>query len=109
MERVNGKLVKIFIEGSDKVKHEPLYKAIIEKLEELDISGATVLRGIEGFGVSKELHLDILEVAARKLPIVIEILVLDENKLDQLIKEVSPMIKTGKIAITDNVTVLSFK
>ncbi|WP_297635287.1 DUF190 domain-containing protein [uncultured Clostridium sp.] len=109
MESVNGKLVKIFIEGSDKFKHEPLYKAIIEKLEELNISGATVLRGIEGFGTSKELHLDIFEVAARKLPIVIETLVLSQEKLNELIEGVSPMIKTGKIAITDNVTVLSFK
>lgn len=104
----NAKLVKIFIEGSDKFGHEPLYKAIIEKLEEVGISGATVMRGIEGFGSSKELHLDLLEVMARNLPILIDVLVLDQEKLDKLIEVVSPMMKTGKIAITDNVTVLSF-
>ena len=109
MERINGKLVKIFIEGNEKVKRELLYKSIIEKLEGLDISGATVLRGIEGFGNSKEIHTDILEVAARKLPIVIEVLVLDEGKLNKLIKEVPSMIGKGKIAITDNVTILDIK
>lgn len=109
MESINGKLVKIFIEGNEKVERELLYKKIIEKLERLDISGATVFRGIEGFGNSKEVHTDILEVAARKLPIVIETLILDEEKLNELIKEVIPMIKKGKIAITDNVTVLAIK
>ncbi|MGL5648338.1 MAG: DUF190 domain-containing protein [Clostridium sp.] len=103
-----AKLVKIFIEGSDKFGHEPLYKAIIEKLEKAGLSGATVMRGIEGFGSSKEIHLDLLEVMARELPILIEVLVLDKEKLDKLVEVVSPMMKTGKIAITDNVTVLSF-
>ncbi|MEG1004087.1 DUF190 domain-containing protein [Clostridium sp.] len=107
-ERSKGKLVKIFIEGNDKYDGKPLYTAIIDKLKSSEISGATIIRGIEGFGEDKEIHADFIEVLSRKLPIVIDI-VTTEKRADEIIKIVAPMIKTGKIAIMDNVDVITFK
>ena len=103
-----GKLIKIFIQGDDKYKGEPLYTAIINKLKESGVSGATIIRGIEGFGEDKKIHSDFLEVLSRKLPIVIEI-VAREDKVEKILEIASSMIKTGKIAIIDNVEVINFK
>ena len=106
--KYTGKLVKIFIEGSDKIKHELLYKTIIKVLEDCGVSGATVIRGIEGFGEGKQIHEDFLEVLSRNLPILIEAAVKDD-KIDEVIEKVSPMIESGKIVIIDNITMLSFE
>ncbi len=107
-EMSTGKLIKIFIKGDDKYKGEPLYTAIIDKLKESGVSGATIIRGIEGFGEDKKIHSDFLEVLSRKLPIVIEI-VAREDKVEKILEIASSMIKTGKIAIIDNVEVINFK
>lgn len=107
-EMSTGKLIKIFIQGDDKYKGEPLYTAIIDKLKESGVSGATIIRGIEGFGEDKKIHSDFLEVLSRKLPIVIEI-VAREDKVEKILEIASSMIKTGKIAIIDNVEVINFK
>lgn len=107
-EMGTGKLIKIFIQGDDKYKGEPLYTAIIDKLKESGVSGATIIRGIEGFGEDKKIHSDFLEVLSRKLPIVIEI-VAREDKVEKILEIASSMIKTGKIAIIDNVEVINFK
>lgn len=107
-ERSTGKLIKIFIQGEDKYKGEPLYTSIIDKLKESGVSGASIIRGIEGFGEDKKIHSDFLEVLSRKLPIVIEI-VAKEDRVDEIIEIASSMIKTGKIAILDNVDVITFK
>lgn len=107
-EMSTGKLIKIFIQGDDKYKGEPLYTAIIDKLKESGVSGATIIRGIEGFGEDKKIHSDFLEVLSRKLPIVIEI-VAREDKVEKILEIASSMIKNGKIAIIDNVKVINFK
>lgn len=107
-ERSTGKLIKIFIQGDDKYKGEPLYTAIIDKLKEGGVSGATIIRGIEGFGEDKKIHSDFLEVLSRKLPIVIEI-VAREDKVEKILEIASSVIKTGKIAIIDNIEVITFK
>lgn len=107
-ERARGKLIKIFIEGTDKYEGKPLYTAIIDKLKLKEISGATIIRGIEGFGEDKKIHADFIEVLSRKLPIVIDIVATEESA-NEILEIVSPMIKTGKIAIMDNVDVITFK
>ena len=107
-EMSTGKLIKIFIQGDDKYKGEPLYTAIIDKLKESGVSGATIIRGIEGFGEDKKIHSDFLEVLSRKLPIVIEI-VAREDKVEKILEIASSMIKNGKIAIIANVKVINFK
>ena len=53
-----GKLLRIFIGESDKHGSKPLYQAIVEMLRERGLAGATVLRGVEGFGAHSRIHTD---------------------------------------------------
>ena len=51
-----GKLVRIYCSETDKWQDQPLYEAIIERCRDLGIAGATVYRGLEGFGMGAEIH-----------------------------------------------------
>lgn len=101
-----GSYIKIFVVGSEKYEHKPLYKAIVDKLDEIGISGATVIRGIEGFGDSKRVHDDLLEIMTTKLPVLIDVLVVGEEKKNLVLDNIKPMIKTGKISILENIRII---
>jgi uncharacterized protein len=66
-------LLRIFIGESDRCHHRPLYEAIVLKARELELAGATVLRGPMGFGKSSHLHTAKILRLSMDLPIVIEI------------------------------------
>ena len=66
-------LLRIFIGESDRCQHRPLYEAIVLKARELELAGATVLRGPMGFGKSSHLHTAKILRLSTDLPIVIEI------------------------------------
>lgn len=72
MERQDATLLRIFIGESDTHEGRPLYQAIVEMLREAGLAGATVLRGIEGFGMSSRLHAAHILRLSEDLPIVIE-------------------------------------
>lgn len=75
-----GKLVRIFLGENDKYERTPLYEAIVLKAREMGLAGATVLRGVEGFGaVSRVLHTAKILRLSEDLPIVIEIVDTEEN------------------------------
>ena len=69
----DGKLVRIFIGESDTWHGKPLYQAIVERVREEGLAGATVTRGIEGFGASSHLHTSRILRLSEDLPLVIEI------------------------------------
>jgi PII-like signaling protein len=66
-------LLRIFIGESDRHQYRPLYEAIVLKARELNLAGATVLRGPMGFGKSSHLHTAKILRLSMDLPIVIEI------------------------------------
>ncbi|HWQ08308.1 MAG TPA: DUF190 domain-containing protein [Holophaga sp.] len=69
-----GKLLRIFIGESDRVDHRPLHEAIVKAAREHGLAGATVLRGIEGFGAnSRFIHTAKILRLAEDLPIIVEI------------------------------------
>lgn len=103
-----GSLLKIFIDESDKYNGEPLYSEILKKLMEEDVMGATIIRGIEGLDRHHKIHSDFIEVLARNLPIVIEV-VDSKEKIFELIDVLEPMIETGTITVVDNVHVIRLK
>lgn len=69
----DGILLRIFIGESDRIDRLPLYEAILHKARELGLAGATVLRGIEGFGANSIVHKSSLLDMSSDLPIIIEI------------------------------------
>ena len=66
-------LLRIFIGESDRHRRQPLYEAIVLKAREMQMAGATVLRGPMGFGKSSHLHTAKILRLSMDLPIVIEI------------------------------------
>jgi PII-like signaling protein len=75
-----GKLLRIFVGEADKIEHQPLYEALILKAREMGLAGATVLRGIAGFGAaSRVIHTAKILRLSEDLPIVVEIVDTEEK------------------------------
>ncbi len=98
VEHWNTLRLKVYIGENDRFKGKPLYKAIVEKLREMGIAGATVYRGIYGFGKKSNIHsADVMRLST-DLPIVIE--AVDRGyKIEEAICEIRPMIKDGMITV----------
>lgn len=76
----DGKLLRIFLGESDKVDHKPLYEVIVRAAREEGLAGATVLRGVEGYGAnSRVIHTAKILRLSEDLPIVIEFIDTEEN------------------------------
>ena len=93
-----ARMLRIHISESDRHQGKPLYEAIVAKCRELKISGATVFRGVEGFGESAELHK--AHLVRHDQPITISIVDSAEN-LASLLPFVEEMIDTGMMALSD--------
>ncbi|WP_297534838.1 DUF190 domain-containing protein [Thermococcus sp.] len=104
VEHWNTLRLKIYIEENDRWNGKPLYKAIVEKLREMGIAGATVYRGIYGFGKKSLIHSSDVVRLSTDLPIVIE--VVDRGfKIEKAICEIKPMIKDGMITVEPTLVV----
>ena len=93
-----AKLLRIHIGESDRYGGKPLYEAIVNKCREMKIAGATVFRGLEGYGETAEMHKH--HLTRHDQPILITIVDTAEN-LARLIPEVEEMMDTGMIATSD--------
>jgi uncharacterized protein len=94
----NGILLRVFIGESDKFAGKPLYEAIVQKVRELGLAGATVLRGSEGFGANSVVHKSQLLEMSTDLPIVVEIVDARE-KIDALLPHLETMVQEGMITM----------
>jgi uncharacterized protein len=91
-------LLRIFMGEDDRQKHLPLYEAIVLKAREMHLAGATVFRGLLGFGRSSRMHrANILRLSA-DLPIVIEI-VDTQEKIDAFLPHLEPMMGGGLVTL----------
>ena len=91
-------LLRIFIGESDRYQHRPLYEAIVLKARELQLAGATVLRGPMGFGKSSHLHTAKILRLSVDLPIVIEI-VDTEQKVNAFLPALDEMMGGGLVTL----------
>lgn len=89
-----GHLLKIFIGESDKYKGIPLYKWIIRKAREKNIAGATVLRGMVGYGAHSMIHTTKILRLSEDLPVVIEIIDTPE-KIENFLPFIDESVKEG--------------
>ena len=102
-----GKLLRIFIGESDRWEHKPLYEEIVRTARSKGLAGATVLRGIEGFGANSHLHTARILRLSEDLPLVIEIVDTSE-KIDDFLAEVDHMI-TGGLGTVERVEVRKYQ
>ncbi len=93
-----GKLLRLHLSEKDQCQGKPLYEVVVQKCRELGIAGATVFRGLEGYGESAEMHRHHLFM--HDLPVVVTIVDSEEN-IRRLLPVVEEIVDTGLIAISD--------
>ncbi len=93
-----GQLLRIFIGESDRWNGKSLYEAIVRKAREQGLAGATVLRGLEGFGASSRIHTAKILRLSEDLPIVIEI-VDKAERIEAFLPELDRMVGEGMITL----------
>lgn len=102
-----GLLARIYIGESDSWHGRPLYEAIVHLLRERGMAGATVLRGIEGFGAKQRLHTTRILQLSQDLPILIEV-VDQEERLRAVLPELDAMVDDGLITL-ERVEVIAYR
>ena len=93
-----ARILRIHTSETDRYQGKPLYEAIVAKCRELKIAGATVFRGLEGYGETAEMHR--AHLIRHEQPIVIVIVDVPEN-LERLIPVVEQMMNTGVLASSE--------
>jgi uncharacterized protein len=100
-------LLRIFIGESDRSDHKPLHEAIVLKAREMQLAGATVLRGSMGFGKSSRMHTAKILRLSMDLPIVIEI-VDSEEKVNAFLPVLESLMSGGLVTL-ERVQVIDYR
>jgi len=94
-----AKMIRIHFGEDDRWHGKPLYEAIVEEARRQDLAGATVYRGIEGYGASSRIHRKQL-MTSSDLPVMVSII--DEAaKIERFLPILEQMVGEGLIAISD--------
>ena len=92
------RLVRVFIGEQDKWKGRPLHEAIVDEARALGMAGATVLRGVMGYGAKAHVHTAKLLELSYDLPLVVEIV--DENaRVERLLAKLDEMVEEGLVTV----------
>ena len=102
-----GMLLRIFIGETDQYKGKAVYEQIVLKAREMNLAGATVVRGLMGFGADSRLHTAKLLRLSEDLPIVIELVDTKEN-LDKLLPFLDEVVTEGLITL-EKVRVIKYR
>lgn len=94
-----GRELRIYIGESDKYKGRPLYMAIVEMLKREGLAGATVMRGLVGFGANSRIHTWSIERLSEDLPMVVA--VDSQEYIDKVLPHLDEMVTEGLITIHD--------
>ena len=103
----DGQLLRIFIGESDSWHGRPLYEAIVLKARELHLAGATVTRGIMGYGAESKIHSAKILRLSEDLPMVVEV-VDSSEKIDLIIPFLDEVVTEGLIT-RENVRVIKYR
>jgi PII-like signaling protein len=93
-----GLLLRIFIGESDRRGGRPLYELIVEEARRRGLAGATVLRGVMGFGAHSRIHTTKILRLSEDLPMVIEI-VDEADKINAFLPDLDSMIREGLVTL----------
>jgi PII-like signaling protein len=95
-----AKRLTVFIGESDRYHRRPLYSEIVHRAHAAGLAGASVLRGIEGFGASQQVHTTRLLSLSEDLPVMI-IMVDDAERIERFALELDELITEGLVVIDD--------
>ena len=102
-----GKLLRIFVGESDTWHGRPLYQAIVERVREAGLAGATVVRGIEGFGADSRIHTSRILRLSEDLPVVIEVVDTAE-RIDAIVPVLDEMVGEGMLTL-ERVQIVAYR
>jgi PII-like signaling protein len=102
-----GQLLRIFIGESDRHQGLPLYEAIVREARKHGLAGATVFRGMEGFGANSRIHTARILRLSEDLPLVVEI-VDTEERIQAFLPLLDGMVKEG-LATVEKATVIFYR
>jgi uncharacterized protein len=109
--RKEATLLRIFIGSKDTIDGRPIYEAIVFAANKNGMAGATVMRGIMGYGSVNFIYVSKIAEVSEEIPVIVEIV--DENsKIEEFIKEVDPLLKNSKhggLITTTKVNVFYYK
>jgi PII-like signaling protein len=95
-----AKLIRIYLGEADKSNDEPLFEAIIKRLMMMEVAGATVYRGILGYGAKRHTHKEGRFHLSKDRPIMISV-VDQPGRVDEIIDAIAPMMQDGLIVLSD--------
>jgi PII-like signaling protein len=99
-KRQRAKLMRVFMGEADRWRGEPLHDAIIKRLRMMDVAGATVYRGIDGYGAKGHAHKHGFLHISHDLPVMISVIDTPE-KIADAVSAVEEMLEEGLIAVSD--------
>jgi PII-like signaling protein len=102
-----GQLLRIFIGESNRHDGRPLYESIVLKARSLNLAGATVLRGIMGYGANSRLHTAKILRLSEDMPIVVEVVDTQKN-IEKLLPFLDKVVGEGLITI-ENIRVIKYR
>jgi PII-like signaling protein len=100
-------LMRIFIGERDRYEHKPLYEALVELLRIEGFAGATVLRGVCGFGANRVYHTQKLLDLSADLPLIVEVVDMEE-KINAIMPRIDAMMGGGMITL-EKATVIRYR
>ncbi len=103
----DGMLLRIFVGESDQYKGKALFEQVVLKARELDMAGATVLRGIMGFGADSRMHTAKLLRLSEDLPVVVEIID-SQDKINKILPFLDEVVDEGLITL-EKVQVIKYR
>ena len=106
-QQSQGKLLRIFMSENDRHEGRPLYEWIIRQADMQHLAGATVLRGLEGFGAHSHLHTAKVLRMSSDLPIIIEIADTEEN-INRFYSIIESVLEEGIVTI-ENIKITYFR
>jgi uncharacterized protein len=102
-----GQLLRIFVDESDQFEGKPLYAAIVHRARSEGLGGATVLRGMMGFGANSLIHTQNRVGLVEDMPVVIEI-VDKEDKVKRFLPVLDKMVREGLITL-EKVNIIAYR
>lgn len=106
-----AKRLRIYISSTDKLGHTPLYESVVYAAKEHGIAGATVIKGVMGFGASSEVYSNKIWEISEKVPLIVEIIDSPEktDAFYEFIKSFFDKAGKGHIVTMDETVILSHK
>jgi PII-like signaling protein len=100
--------LRIYISSTDKFKYSPLYEVIVFMAKRHGIAGATVVRGVMGYGSSSEIHSSKFWELSEKLPMIVEVIDEEEkiNEFEKVILPVLDKVRYGCLVTREKVTLI---